>query len=63
VCLLCSPGASPSIKLVVIALAVNEVPIDVLAGRLGPTRGALYETLREARLAMRNGLSEASPDR
>ena len=47
---------------VVIALALNDVPIDVLAERLGTTRGALYETLREARLAIRNGLSEASRD-
>ncbi len=49
-------------RFVVIALALNEVPIDVLAERLGTTRGALYETLREARLAIRNGLSEASRD-
>jgi RNA polymerase sigma-70 factor, ECF subfamily len=50
-------------RFVVIALALNEVPIDVLAERLGPTRGALDETLREARLAIRSGLSEASPER
>jgi hypothetical protein len=50
-------------RFVVIALALNEVPIDVLAERLGTTRGALYETLREARLAIRIGLAEASPDR
>jgi RNA polymerase sigma-70 factor, ECF subfamily len=50
-------------RFVVIALALNEVPIDVLAERLGTTRGALYETLREARLAIRSGLSETSPKR
>jgi RNA polymerase sigma-70 factor, ECF subfamily len=50
-------------RFVVIALALNEVPIDVLAERLGTTRGALYKTLREARVAIRNGLSEASTDR
>ncbi len=49
--------------LVVIALALNEVPIDVLAERLGTTRGALYETLREARLVIRSVLAVASPDR
>jgi RNA polymerase sigma-70 factor, ECF subfamily len=43
-------------RFVVIALALNEVPIDVLAQRLGTTRGALYEALREARLAIRSGL-------
>jgi RNA polymerase sigma-70 factor, ECF subfamily len=50
-------------RFVVIALAVNEVPIDVLAERLGTTRGALYETLHEARLAIRRGLAETTPDR
>ncbi len=50
-------------RLVVIALALNEVPIDVLAERLGTTRGALYETLREARLVIRSVLAVASPDR
>jgi RNA polymerase sigma-70 factor (ECF subfamily) len=34
---------------VLIALAVNGVPIDVLAERLGTTRGALYKTLHDAR--------------
>jgi RNA polymerase sigma-70 factor, ECF subfamily len=47
-------------RFVVIALALNDVPIDVLAERLGTTRGALYESLREARPAIRSGLSEAS---
>jgi RNA polymerase sigma-70 factor, ECF subfamily len=50
-------------RFVVIALAVNEVPIDVLAERLGTTRGALYETLHAARVAIRPGLSEMPPDR
>ena len=40
-------------RFVVIALALNEGPIDVLAERLGTKRGALYRTLREARLAIR----------
>jgi RNA polymerase sigma-70 factor, ECF subfamily len=47
-------------RFVVIALAVNEVPIDVLAERLGTTRGALYESLHEARLAIRRELSETA---
>ena len=33
---------------VFVALALNEVPIDVLAERRGTTRGALYKTLHDA---------------
>jgi RNA polymerase sigma-70 factor, ECF subfamily len=50
-------------RFLVIALAVDEVPIDVLAERLGTTRGALYETLHEARLAIRRWVSETPRDR
>jgi len=35
------------------ALALNEIPIDVLAERLGSTRGALYKTLHDARRKLR----------
>jgi RNA polymerase sigma-70 factor (ECF subfamily) len=38
---------------VLVALALNEVPIDVLAERLGTTRGALYKTLHDARRKLR----------
>ena len=38
---------------VFVALALNGVPIDVLAERLGTTRGALYKTLHDARLKLR----------
>jgi RNA polymerase sigma-70 factor (ECF subfamily) len=34
------------------------VPIDVLADRLGTTRGALYKTLHDARRKLRARLSE-----
>jgi RNA polymerase sigma-70 factor, ECF subfamily len=34
---------------VFVAIALNDVPIDVLAERLGTTRGALYKTLHDAR--------------
>ena len=37
------------------ALALNGVPIDVLAERLGTTRGALYKTLHDARTKLRAG--------
>jgi RNA polymerase sigma-70 factor (ECF subfamily) len=38
------------------ALALDGVPIDVLAERRGTTRGALYATLRDARLTLRAAL-------
>jgi RNA polymerase sigma-70 factor (ECF subfamily) len=41
------------------ALALHGVPIDVLAERLGTTRGALYTTLHEARQRLRRTLAEA----
>jgi RNA polymerase sigma-70 factor (ECF subfamily) len=42
---------------VLVALALNEVPIDVLADRLGSTRGALYKTLHDARRKLRAALA------
>jgi RNA polymerase sigma-70 factor (ECF subfamily) len=42
---------------VMVALALNEVPIDVLADRLGSTRGALYKTLHDARRKLRAALA------
>ena len=41
---------------VLVALAVNGVPIDVLAERLSTTRGALYKTLHDARRKLRADL-------
>ena len=38
---------------VLVALALNGVPLDVLADRLGTTRGALYKTLHDARRKLR----------
>jgi RNA polymerase sigma-70 factor, ECF subfamily len=46
---------------VLVALALNEVPIDVLAERLGTTRGALYKTLHDARRKLRATLQEGDP--
>jgi RNA polymerase sigma-70 factor, ECF subfamily len=43
---------------VLIALALNEVPIDVLAERLETTRGALYKVLHDARHRLRAALAE-----
>jgi RNA polymerase sigma-70 factor (ECF subfamily) len=41
------------------ALALNEIPIDVLAERLTTTRGALYKTLHDARRKLRRMLEDA----
>ncbi|HEX7083944.1 MAG TPA: sigma-70 family RNA polymerase sigma factor [Gaiellaceae bacterium] len=43
---------------VLVALALNGVPIDVLAERLDTTRGALYKALHDARRALRAYLEE-----
>jgi RNA polymerase sigma-70 factor, ECF subfamily len=47
---------TPHQRRVLVALALNDVPIDVLAERLESTRGALYETLRDARRKLRGHL-------
>jgi len=44
---------TPHQREVLVALAVNGVPIDVLAERLGTTRGALYKTLHDGRRKLR----------
>jgi len=44
---------------VLVALALNEVPIDVLAERLSTTRGALYKTLHDARRKLRKHLTDS----
>ena len=48
---------TPHQRKVLIALAVNGVPIDVLAERLDSTRGALYKTLHDARGKLRRHLA------
>jgi RNA polymerase sigma-70 factor (ECF subfamily) len=47
---------TPHQRRVLVALALNGVPIDVLADRLGSTRGALYKTLHDARRKLRKHL-------
>jgi RNA polymerase sigma-70 factor, ECF subfamily len=44
---------------VLVALALNGVPIDVLAERIGTTRGALYKTLHDTRRKLRRHLTGA----
>jgi RNA polymerase sigma-70 factor, ECF subfamily len=50
---------TPQQRKVLVALALNTVPIDVLADRLGTTRGALYKTLHDARVKLRRHLAAA----
>ncbi|HEV7177114.1 MAG TPA: sigma-70 family RNA polymerase sigma factor [Solirubrobacteraceae bacterium] len=53
---------TPHQREVLVAIALNDVPIDVLAERLNTTRGALYKTVHDSRQKLRavlgaNGLS------
>jgi RNA polymerase sigma-70 factor, ECF subfamily len=41
---------------ILVAVTLNDVPIDVLAERLDTTRGALYKTLHDARRKLRRRL-------
>jgi RNA polymerase sigma-70 factor, ECF subfamily len=49
---------TPHQRRVLVALALNGVPIDVLAERLSTNRGALYKTLHDARRKLRKHLAE-----
>jgi RNA polymerase sigma-70 factor, ECF subfamily len=49
---------TPHQRSVLIALALNGVPIDILAERLNTNRGALYKTLHDARRKLRKHLNE-----
>jgi len=44
-------------RAVLVAITLQDVPIDVLAERLGTTRGALYKTLHDARRKLRAQLA------
>ena len=50
---------TPHQRRVLVALALNGVPIDVLAERLNTTRGALYKTLHDARQKLRKHLHDS----
>lgn len=59
---------TPHQRRVLLALLVHDVPIDVLADRLGSTRNALYKTLHDGRRRLRAALADAGhlpavPDR
>jgi RNA polymerase sigma-70 factor (ECF subfamily) len=48
---------TPHQREVLVAVALNGVPIDVMAERLGCTRGALYKTIHDARRSLRRRLA------
>ena len=48
---------TPYQRRIAIALLVDDVPIDVLAERLGTNRGALYKTVHDARVRLRAELT------
>jgi RNA polymerase sigma-70 factor, ECF subfamily len=50
---------TPHQRRVVLTLLVEEVPVDVLADRLGSTRNALYKTLHDARQRLRAALIDS----
>jgi RNA polymerase sigma-70 factor (ECF subfamily) len=48
---------TPHQREILVAITLNDVPIDVLAERLSTTRGALYKTLHDARRKLRTVLT------
>jgi RNA polymerase sigma-70 factor (ECF subfamily) len=53
---------TPHQRRVLVALAIDGVPIDVLADRLSTTRGALYKALHDARRKLRAALTDQGFD-
>jgi RNA polymerase sigma-70 factor (ECF subfamily) len=47
---------TPHQREVLVAITLDDVPIDVLAERMATTRGALYKTLHDARRKLRASL-------
>jgi len=52
----------PRQREVLVAVVLNDVPIDVLAERLDSTRGALYKNLHDARRKLREALGRRGFD-
>ncbi|MEA2213237.1 MAG: hypothetical protein QOF83_3185 [Solirubrobacteraceae bacterium] len=48
---------TPHQRQILVAITLNDVPIDVLSERLSTTRGALYKTLHDARRKLRTYLA------
>jgi RNA polymerase sigma-70 factor (ECF subfamily) len=58
---------TPHQREILVAITINDVPIDVLAEHLSTTRGSLYKTLHDARRKLRrrlvkSGFGEHLPD-
>jgi RNA polymerase sigma-70 factor (ECF subfamily) len=53
---------TPHQREVLVAVTLDDVPIDVLAERLQTTRGALYKTLHDARRRLRSCLAARGLD-
>ena len=53
---------TPHQRRVLLAVVLDDVPIDVLAERLGTTRGALYKTIHDARVRLRAALAQGGFD-
>jgi RNA polymerase sigma-70 factor, ECF subfamily len=49
---------TPHQRAVLVAITLNDIPIDVLAERRNTTRGALYKTLHDARRRLRAQLAK-----
>jgi RNA polymerase sigma-70 factor, ECF subfamily len=60
--LLIDTDLTPHQRDVLVALTIQDIPIDVLAERLDTTRGALYKTLHDARRKLRRQLLAAGHD-
>jgi RNA polymerase sigma-70 factor (ECF subfamily) len=48
---------------VLVAVALDDVPIDVLASRRGASRGAIYKTVHDARQKLRAAIRAGGTDR
>jgi RNA polymerase sigma-70 factor, ECF subfamily len=53
---------TPHQRQILVAITLDDVPIDVLSARLNTTRGALYKTLHDARQKLRAHLSQRGFD-
>jgi RNA polymerase sigma-70 factor, ECF subfamily len=53
---------TPHQRRILVAVALDGVPIDVLAERLDTTRGALYKTIHDARRKLRAALAAGGHD-
>ena len=56
--LIIAEDLTPQQRAVLVAITLNDIPIDVLAERRHTTRGALYKTLHDARRKLRARLAQ-----